>query len=140
MADNCKTTKGAGSSHTRGFEDAINSRISGELLGVETNLPENIKDRAVSVFKSAVSQKYVIKDVIEKVQKEGLAEVENVFKGQRFKGSIKFEYEMWVISINVNKFGNGNAQFSAGVSPRKMFCPDPFMGRLSDPNMNKCSA
>ena len=33
MADNCKTTKGAGSSHTRGFEDAVNSRISGELIG-----------------------------------------------------------------------------------------------------------
>ena len=66
------------------------SIMTGNILmisfaGVETNLPENIKDRAVSVFKSAVSQKYVIKDVIEKVQKEGLAEVENVYKGQRFK-------------------------------------------------------
>ena len=65
------------------------SRLGNILMisfpGVETNLPENIKERAVSVFKAAVSQKYVIKDVIEKVQKEGLAEVENVFKGQRFK-------------------------------------------------------
>ena len=25
--------QGAGSSHTRGFEDAVNSRISGELVG-----------------------------------------------------------------------------------------------------------
>ena len=35
MADACKTTKGAGSSHTRGFEDAVNSRISGKLIGIK---------------------------------------------------------------------------------------------------------
>ena len=38
MADNCKTTKGAGSSQTRGFEDAVNSRISGELIGENLHL------------------------------------------------------------------------------------------------------
>ena len=52
---------------------------------METNLPEDIKERALSVFKSAVSQKFVVKDSIEKVQKEALSEIENVFKGKRFK-------------------------------------------------------
>ena len=59
---------------------------------METNLPDNIKDRAVSVFKAAVSEKYVIKDIIEKVQRDALSEVENVFKGQRFKVSVQICY------------------------------------------------
>ena len=42
-----------------------------------------------------------------------------------------------MITINVNKFGNGNAQFSVGMGVKKMVCPDPFMGKLSDPNMNR---
>ena len=52
---------------------------------VESNLPENIKDRAVSVLKSAVSQNYPIISAVEKVQNEALCEIETVFKGQRFK-------------------------------------------------------
>ena len=52
---------------------------------IETNLPEEIKERAVSVFKSAISQKFIVKDSIEKVQKEALSEIENVYKGKRFK-------------------------------------------------------
>ena len=59
---------------------------------METNLPDNIKDRAVSVFKAAVSEKFVIKDIIEKVQRDALSEVENVFKGQRFKVSVQKYY------------------------------------------------
>jgi len=137
MAQTCKATGGAGLSHTKGYEDAVNARISGEVNEVESNLPDNIKDRAVSVFKAAVSEKYPIKDAIEKVQREALCEVDTVFKGQRFKGHIKFDFDSWVITINVNKFGNGSAQFSAGVGQKKLVCPDPFMGRLSDPNMNK---
>merc|ERR1712189_175970 len=132
MAQACKATGGAGLSHSRGYEDAVNARISGEVNEVESNLPDNIEKRAVSVFKAAVSEKYPIKDAIEKVQKEALSEVDTVFKGQ-----IKFELDTWVVTITVNKFGNGNAQFSAGVGQKKMVCPDPFMGRLSDPNMNK---
>ena len=54
---------------------------------IETNLPDDIKERAVSVFKSAVSQKLLVKDSIEKVQREALSEIENVYKGQRFKVS-----------------------------------------------------
>ena len=39
----------------------------------------------MSVFKSAISQKFIVKDSIEKVQKEALSEIENVYKGKRFK-------------------------------------------------------
>merc|ERR1711892_99811 len=137
MAQTCKATGGAGLSQSRGYEDAINARISGEVIDVESTLPDKVKDRALSVFKSAVSERYPIKDAIEKVQKEALCEIETVFKGQRFKGYIKFDFDSWVITINVNKFGNGNAQFSAAVGQKKLVCPDPFMGKLSDPNMHK---
>ena len=106
MAEACKATGGAGLSHSRGYEDAINSRISGEVIGnnhslqindrseinkhnkyleVESTLPENIKERALSVFKSAVAERYPIKDAIEKVQKEALCEIETVFKGQMLR-------------------------------------------------------
>ena len=114
-----------------------------------------LRDRALSVFRAAISDKFTVQQAIEKVQKEALVEVETRFKGQRFKvriysseqqrhhligifqGFIKFDYDTSVISINVNKFGNGNAQFSVGMGVKKMVCPDPFMGRLSDPNMNR---
>merc|ERR1712243_517571 len=135
MAEHCATTRGAG--NNRAFEDAANSRIQGELQEVESDLPEDIKDRALSVFRAAISDKSTIQQAIERVQKEALVEVETRFKGQRFKGFIKFDYGTNVIQINVNKFGNGNAQFSAGVGTKKLVCPDPFMGRLADPNMNR---
>merc|ERR1712098_516069 len=129
MAEHCATTRGAG--NNRAFEDAANSRIEGELQEVESDLPEDIKDRALSVFRAAISDKSTIQQAIEKVQKEALVEVETRFKGQRFKGFIKFDYDTNVITINVNKFGNGNAQFSVGMGVKKMVCPDPFMGKLS---------
>merc|ERR1712168_1575501 len=135
MAEHCATTRGAG--NNRAFEDAANSRIEGELQEAESDLPEDIKDRALSVFRAAISDKSTIQHAIEKVQKEALVEVETRFKGQRFKGFIKFDYDTNVITINVNKFGNGNAQFSVGMGVKKMVCPNPFMGKLADPNMNK---
>ena len=152
MAETCGTTRGAG--NNRAYEDAVNTRISGDLQEVESDLPEDIRDRAFSVFRAAISDKATVQQAIEKVQKEALVEVETRFKGQRFKvrnismvdnlsirrltqGFIKFDYDTSVISINVNKFGNGNAQFSVGLGVKKMVCPDPFMGRLSDPNMNR---
>ena len=46
----------------------------------------------MSVFKAAVSEKYPIKDAIEKVQKEALSEVDTVFKGQRFKVTAETQY------------------------------------------------
>eukprot|EP00092_Neocalanus_flemingeri_P056608 GFUD01067128.1.p1 GENE.GFUD01067128.1~~GFUD01067128.1.p1 ORF type:complete len:145 (+),score=49.28 GFUD01067128.1:30-437(+) len=135
MADHCATTRGPG--NNRAFEDAANSRISGELQEVESDLPEDIKERALSVFRASISDKCTIQQAIDKVQKEALVEVETRFKGQRFKGFIKFDYDTSVITINVNKFGNGNAQFSVGMGVKRMVCPDPFMGKLSDPNMHK---
>eukprot|EP00092_Neocalanus_flemingeri_P056607 GFUD01067127.1.p1 GENE.GFUD01067127.1~~GFUD01067127.1.p1 ORF type:complete len:144 (+),score=52.54 GFUD01067127.1:25-432(+) len=135
MAEHCATTRGAG--NNRAFEDAANSRISGELQEVESDLPEDIKERALSVFRASISDKCTIQQAIDKVQKEALVEVETRFKGQRFKGFIKFDYDTSVITINVNKFGNGNAQFSVGMGVKRMVCPDPFMGKLSDPNMHK---
>ena len=122
------------------------------LSEVESDLPEDIKERALSCFRAAISDKCTIQQAIEKVQKDALSEVETRFKGQRFKvnnftsqkhdliltkGFIKFDYNTNVITINVNKFGNGNAQFSVGMGVKKMVCPDPFMGKLSDPNMNR---
>ena len=100
MAEHCGTTRGAG--NNRAFEDAANSRIQGELQGkvghitmnniiwaeVESDLPEDIKDRALSVFRAAISDKSTIQQAIEKVQKEALVEVETRFKGQRFKVGI----------------------------------------------------
>merc|ERR1712154_139746 len=125
MAENCATTRGAG--NNRAYEDAVNTRINGDLQEVESDLPEDIRDRALFVFRAAISDKATIQQAIEKVQKEALVEVETRFKGQRFKGFIKFDYDTSVI-----KFGNGNAQFSVGLGVKKMVCPDPFMGRLSD--------
>merc|ERR1711963_1060052 len=116
MAETCGTTRGAG--NNRAYEDAVNTRIEGDLQEVESDLPEDIRDRALSVFRAAISDKAT-------VQKEALVEVETRFKGQRFKGFIKFDYDTSVITINVNKFGNGNAQFSVGMGVKKMVCPDP---------------
>ena len=64
-------------------------------------------------------------------------ELSSVKFNKTFQGSIRFEYEDMVVIININKFGGGAAQFSAGVSPRRMYCPDPFMSKLSDPNMHQ---
>merc|ERR1711935_187416 len=116
MAESCGTTRGAG--NNRAFEDAANSRIQGELQDVESDLPEDIMNDAMRVFRAAISDKCTIQQAIE-------------------KGFIKFDYDTSVITINVNKFGNGNAQFSVGMGVKRMVCPDPFMGKLSDPNMNK---
>ena len=33
MAQQCKATGGAGLSHSRGYEDAVNAKISGQLNG-----------------------------------------------------------------------------------------------------------
>ena len=79
----CGTTRGAG--NNRAYEDAVNTRIDGELQEVESDLPEDIRDRALSVFRAAISDKFTVQQAIEKVNKEALVEVEERFKGQRFK-------------------------------------------------------
>jgi len=118
MPETCSATRGAG--NNRAFEDAANARIQGELQEVESDLPEDIRDDALRVFRGAIADKATIQDAINKVNKEALCEVETRFKGQRFKGFIKFDYDTNVIQINVNKFGNGNAQFSVGMGVKKM--------------------
>ena len=100
MAETCGTTRGAGnvklliskdniiwieSGNNRAYEDAVNTRIDGELQEVESDLPEDIRDRALSVFRAAIAEKFTVQQAIEKVQKEALVEVEERFKGQRFK-------------------------------------------------------
>ena len=45
----------------------------------------SLRDRALSVFRAAISDKFTVQQAIEKVQKEALVEVEERFKGQRFK-------------------------------------------------------
>jgi hypothetical protein len=74
---------------------------------------------------------------VEKVQKELQDMINEAYKGQRLKGFIKLDYDVNVIEIKVNKFAGGNCQLGAGIGTKKSYCPDPFMGKLSDPNMNK---
>merc|ERR1719228_2401553 len=135
MADLCGTTRGQ--NLNKAYQDVVNSRISSDLQDVESDLPEDIMERTMSCFRAAIADKCTIQQAIDKALKDPLSEIETRYKGQRFKGFIKFDYDTNVISINVNKFGNGNAQFSVGIGVKKMVCPDPFMGKLSDPNMNK---
>jgi|ERR1712048_853755 len=95
MAEVCGTTRGAG--NNKAYEDAVNTRISGELQEVESDLPEDIRDRALSVFRAAISDKATVQQAIEKVQKEALVEVENRFKGQRFK--VRFYHKLLLINL-----------------------------------------
>ena len=104
---------------------------------IESDLPDDVKTEAVRVFRAAVHDRLPIKDAVERVQKELKEMVDEKYKGQRLKGFVKLDYDVNVVEIKVNKFGGGNAQFSAGIGTKKMVCPDPFMGRLADPNMNK---
>ena len=130
--------------------------------GVDSDLPSDLQEQAQLCFEAAVANKLNIGDCIQKVQKDVLSKCNERYEGKRFKGFIKFEYESNIVSITVsklhlyesatkfdnshtnfvvyfqiNKFSGGNCQFSAGVGAKKMVCPDPFMGRLSDPNMHR---
>jgi hypothetical protein len=78
-----------------------------------------------------------IGDCIKRVQLGPLKEIDERYKGQRYKGFIKFDFDTNVVTINVNKFAGGSSSFSSGIGTRKMICPDPFMGKLSDPNMHR---
>jgi len=127
----------AKSGHCKGMEEALEAHIKGKLRGVESDLPEDLKKEAQLSFEAAVSNRMNIGDCINKVQKEVLSKCDERFKGQRYKGFIKFDYDSNIVSITINKFAGGNCQFSAGVGARKTVCPDPFMGRLSDPNMHR---
>lgn len=52
----------------------------------------SLRDRALSVFRAAISDKFTVQQAIEKVQKEALVEVEERFKGQRFKVALKLDF------------------------------------------------
>merc|ERR1711879_1071813 len=114
---------------SKGYENAVQGTIKGELQEVESDLPDDLRDQALLAFKAAVDMKMSVGDAISKC--------DEIFKGQRFKGFIKFDYDTNVVEIKINKFAGGNCQFSSGVGVKKMVCPDPLMGRLSDPNMNR---
>ena len=43
-------------------------------------------------------------DAITKVQNDVLKKCDDVYKGQRYKGFIKFDYETNVVTINVSKY------------------------------------
>jgi len=131
----CQVTAGSGMS--RGLEDALEAKVTGKCEAVESDLPEDLKNEAASRFQAAIDSRMAIGDAIEKVQSEVLTKCNEVFKGKRYKGFIKFDYETNTISIQINKFAGGNCQFSSGIGTKRMICPDPFMGRLSDPNMNR---
>merc|ERR1711879_868310 len=105
---------------SKGYENAVQGTIKGELQEVESDLPDDLRDQALLAFKAAVDMKMSVGDAIAKVQKDVLSKCDDIFKGKRFKGFIK-----------INKFAGGNCQFSSGVGVKKMVCPDPFMGRLS---------
>ena len=138
--------------------------ISRNFSEVDSDLPQDIRDEALMCFEAAVSNRMAIGDAIQKVQKDVLSKCDERFKGQRYKGFIKFDFDTNVISITVskiifrrkkcheylfivfdlyhflfqiNKFAGGNCQFQSGIGTKKMVCPDPFMGRLSDPNMHR---
>jgi len=128
----CNVTAKSGQS--KGLEDALGASVKGKLQEVESDLPENLRDEAVLCFEAAVANRMQVGDAITKVQNDVLKKCDDVFKGQRYKGFIKFDYETNVVTINVNKFAGGNCQFSAGIGTKKMVCPDPFMGRLADQN------
>ena len=54
-------------------------------------------------FEAAVSNRMAVGDAIQKVQKDVLSKCDERFKGQRYKGFIKFDFDTNVISITVSK-------------------------------------
>ena len=67
-------------------------------------MPENLRDEAVLCFEAAVANRMQVGDAITKVQNDVLKKCDDVFKGQRYKGFIKFDYETNVVTINVSKY------------------------------------
>jgi len=53
------------------------------LIGVESDLPEDITEKCVLSFEAAVANHMNIGDAIKKVQNEPLKEIDERFKGQR---------------------------------------------------------
>ena len=81
------------------------------FLEVESDLPENLRDEALLCFEAAVANRMSVGDAITKVQKDVLSKCDEVFKGQRFKGFIKFDYDTNVVSIQVYIFIKSISQY-----------------------------
>ena len=103
----------------------------------ESDLPDDIKEKCLLCIQAAIANHMNIGDAVKKVQEGPLKDLDERFKGQRFKGFIKFDFDTNVVTISVNKFAGGNSSFSSGIGTRKSYAPDPFMGKLADPNMNR---
>ena len=71
-------------------------------LEVESDLPTDLRDAALLCFEAAVANRMSVGDAINKVQKDVLVKCDEIFKGQRYKGFIKFDYDTSVVSIQVN--------------------------------------
>merc|ERR1712012_1427598 len=84
MAEACNITARSGQS--KGYENAVQGTIKGELQEVESDLPDDLRDQALLAFKAAVDMKMSVGDAIAKVQKDVLSKCDDIFKGQRFKG------------------------------------------------------
>merc|ERR1712240_168929 len=93
----------------RGLELFLGRGLQDESLkDVTSNLEEELKEEALSVFLSSVTEGLSIKDCIANVQDQALVKVPN----KRNKWFIRFVYDNKLqIEIGVNKFKNGNSQF-----------------------------
>ena len=72
-------------------------------IDVDSDLPEDLREQALLCFEAAVSNHMNVGDAISKVQKDVLSKCDERFKGQRYKGFIKFDYDTNVISIQVRQ-------------------------------------
>merc|ERR1712080_19523 len=135
--DPCGVTGGAGDKMTKGYEDAVNSRINGELEDFESDLPNDVQSEAKRIFMACCHNAMPVKLAVEQTQNELDELVNKNYKGQRLRGFAKLEFDTHVVTLKVNKFTGGNAQFSAGLGLKKAVCPDPFMGKLSDPDLRR---
>ena len=86
------------------------------FLEVESDLPENLRDEAVLCFEAAVANKMQVGDAITKVQNDVLKKCDDVYKGQRYKGFIKFDYETNVVTINVSRYVINHMLYSDKLS------------------------
>ena len=75
--------------------------ISMFCTDVETNLPPDLKEESVLCFEAAVANRMNIGDAIKKVEEDVLSKCNEEFKGKRFKGFIKFNYDTNMIAIQV---------------------------------------
>ena len=85
--------------------------ISINFSEVDSDLPQDIRDEALMCFEAAVSNRMSVGDAIQKVQKDVLSKCDERFKGQRYKGFIKFDFDTNVISITVSKNLRNNSMY-----------------------------